>query len=267
MNKESHSGFRVAFFMSVVCCQLYFLIALCQVCLGGAKLEVEVDADRHVTGIVCDIEAEEFLFLALLFVVEEREDEAMVGLVVVGFPVFLATIDKRLFLHVFACCHGEVDALPHLVVLGIEGTCQGEDGEHVVVAVVALVMMFRPLPMPIQKVLLHMALAVGISVPHFIHGVVLALERTLAEVEGNELRRDVGDEGVAHGEDCIAPLVAGEEQVIAQGWLSLIRGRLDGVEGRAALHPNEFPMEVEVIRQAFTSLESRVLRGTLGAGG
>lgn len=121
--------------------------------------------------------------------------------------------------------------------------------------------------MPIQEVLLHMALAIGVSVPYLIYGVVLALERTLAEVEGNELRGDVGDEGVAHGEDSIAPLVAGEEQVIAQGWLPLIGSRLDGVEGRAALHPDEFPMEVEVIRQALTSLESRVLRRTLGAGG
>jgi hypothetical protein len=74
-------------------------------------------------------------------------------------------------------------------------------------------------------------LAFGVGVPHLIDRVVLALEGTLAEIEGNELRRDVGDESIAHREDRIASLVAGEEQVIAQGRLSLIGGRLDGVEG------------------------------------
>ena len=239
------------------------LIALGQIGFGCAEAEVEVDADGHVAMVVGDVEAEEFLFFGLLFVVEEGEDEAVVGLAVVGFPVFLASIDEGLFLYILACCHREVDALPDFVVLGIEGTGKGEDGEHVVVAVVALMMVFRPFTVTIEEVLLHVTLAVGIGVPDLIDGIVFAFEGTFAEVKGYKLGGNVGDEGVAHGEDCITSFVAGEEQVIAQGGLSLIGGRLDGIEGRAALHPDEFPMEVEVVGQAFTSLEGGVLSGTL----
>lgn len=120
--------------------------------------------------------------------------------------------------------------------------------------------------MPIEEVLLDVALAFGIGVPHLIHGVVLAFQRAFAEVEGDELRGDVGDEGVTHGEDCIAPLVAGEEQVVAEGWLSLVGRGLHRVVGGTTFHPYEFPVEIEVIRQALPCLEGFVLGGTLSVG-
>ena len=151
------------------------LIALGQIGFGCAEAEVEVDADGHVAMVVGDVEAEEFLFFGLLFVVEKGEDEAVVGLSIVGFPIFLASIDEGLLFHFLACRHWEVDALTYLVVLGVEGTGKGEDGEHVVVAVVALMMVFRPFTVTIEEVLFHMALAVGISVPHFIYRIVLSL--------------------------------------------------------------------------------------------
>ena len=108
-----------------------------------------------------------------------------------------------------------------------------------------------------------MALAIWVGVPHLIDGVVLSLERTLAEVEGHKLWGDVGDKGVAHGEDRIAPLVAGEEQVVAQGCLPLVVSCLHGVVGSTAFHPNELPMEVEVIGEPLSRLEGCVLGGTL----
>ncbi len=202
----------------------YLLIAFCQICLGCAKFEVEVNADRHVTSVIGDVEAEEFFVFVFLFVVEEGEDETVVGLFVVGFPIFLTAIDERLGFHFFASCHRKMDALSNLVVSGVERAGEGEDGEHVVVAVRGLVVMFRPLAISVEEVLLHMALAFGVGVPHLIDSVVFAFEGAFAEVEGYELWGDVGDEGVAHGEDSVASFVAGKEQVVAQSGLSLVSG-------------------------------------------
>ena len=214
--------------------------------------------------VVGDVESEEFLFFVFLFVVEQGENKAGVLLVIVGFPFFLAAINEGLFLHLLACCHREMDALSYLLAGGVERTCEGEDGEHVVVAVVALVVMLRPLSVPIEEVLLHVALAVGVGVPHLIDGVVLALKGSFAKVEGHEFRSDVGDEGVTHREDGIAPLIAGEEQVVAQDGLPLIGGCFHRVVGGTALHPDELPVEIEVVGEAFTCTEGGVLGGALG---
>lgn len=113
--------------------------------------------------------------------------------------------------------------------------------------------------------LLHMAAPIGIGVPDFIYRVVLSLEGSLAKVEGYELGGDVGDEGVAHGEEQIAAFVAGEEQVVAQGGLSLIGSCAHGVVCCTAFHPNEFPVEIKVIGKCLACLESGVLSGALGA--
>lgn len=113
--------------------------------------------------------------------------------------------------------------------------------------------------------LLHMAAPMGIGVPYFVDGVMLSFECALAKVEGYELGGDVGYEGVAHGEEQIAAFVAGEEQVVAQGGLSLIGGCAHGVVCRTAFHPDEFPVEIKVIGKCLACLESGVLSGALGA--
>lgn len=64
--------------------------------------------------VVGDVEAEEFFVLLGLFVVEEGEDEAVVLLAVVGFPVFFASEDEGLSLHFLTCRHGEKDPLSNL---------------------------------------------------------------------------------------------------------------------------------------------------------
>ena len=115
-----------------------------QICLGCAEAEVEVDADGHVARVIGDIKTEKFLVFGLLFIIEQGEDEAAIGVLVVSCPVFLAAIDEGLLFHFLACGHGESDALPYLVVLGVETAGEGEDGEHVVVAIIAFMVMFRP---------------------------------------------------------------------------------------------------------------------------
>ena len=200
------------------------LIALGQIGFGCAEAEVEVDADGHVAMVVGDEEAEEFLFFVFLFVVEQGENKAGVLLVIVGFPFFLAAINEGLFLHLLARRHREMDALPHLVVLSVEGTGEGENGKHVVVAIIGFVVMLGKLAVTIEEFLLHVTLAVGIGVPHFIDGVVFTFEGAFTEVEGNKLGSDVGDEGVTHREDSVTTFVAGEKQVVAKDGFALIIG-------------------------------------------
>ena len=159
-----------------------------------------------------------------------------------------------------------MDTLADLVIIGVEGTSQRKDREHVVVAIIRFVMMLRPLAMTVEKVLLHVTLPIRIGVPDLIDGVMFALEGSLAEVEGHKLGSDVGDECIAHCEDCITPFVAGEEQVVTQDRLALIGGRAHGVMSSSTLHPNEFPMEVKIVGQPFTSTECSILSGTLGIG-
>ena len=230
--------------------------------------------------VIGDVEAEEFLVLLLFLVVEQGEDEAVVFLAVVGFPVFLAAIDEGLGLDSLSSGHGEVDALADFSaqLSGAAGGClvgrggdapvagKGKDGEHVLVAVGGLVVVLRPFAVAVEEVLLHVALAIGVGVPHFIDGVMLAFEGAFAEVEGHELGGEVGDEGVAHGEDEVAPLVAGEEEVIAQGGLPFVGGGAHGVVGGSALDPDEVPVEVEVVGEVFASAEGGVLDGALGKG-
>lgn len=90
------------------------LIAFCQIGFGSAEFEIKVNADRHVTRVIGNVEAEEFFVLLFLFVVKEGENKAVVGLFVVGFPIFLSTIDKGLGLHLLASRHGEKDPLTNL---------------------------------------------------------------------------------------------------------------------------------------------------------
>ena len=98
------------------------------------EAQIEVNADRDVTCVVGDIEAEQFFVFALHFVVEQGEYKAAVDVVVVGFEVFFSAIDECLLRYFLACRHREMDALSYSVMGGIEGTGKGEDGEHVIIA-------------------------------------------------------------------------------------------------------------------------------------
>lgn len=86
--------------------------------------------------VVGDIEAEKLFLCFFFFVVEQGEDEATIGVAVVGFPVLVAAIDKGLHLYFCACGHGEVDALTYGIVACAEGAGKGKDRKHVVVAVI-----------------------------------------------------------------------------------------------------------------------------------
>ena len=132
------------FFVVAVFFYSYFsvLVGAVKKCFCCTEAQIEVDADGDVTCVVGDIEAEQFFVFALHFVVEQGEDEAAVDVVVVGFEVFFSAIDECLLLYFLACGHGEMDALPYPIVGCVEGACKGEDGEHIVVALIGLMMMF-----------------------------------------------------------------------------------------------------------------------------
>ena len=132
------------FFVAAVFFYSYFsvLVGAVKKCFCCTEAQIEVDADGDVTCVVGDIEAEQFFVFALHFVVEQGEDKAAVDVVVVGFEVFFSAIDECLLLYFLACGHGEMDALPYPIVGCVEGACKGEDGEHIVVALIGLMMMF-----------------------------------------------------------------------------------------------------------------------------
>lgn len=76
-----------------------------EISLGAAKLEVEIDADRQMVGIVGDVKAKKF-FLLLLLVVQKREHKAAIGVAIVSLEILLALEDEGLPAEALATDHG-----------------------------------------------------------------------------------------------------------------------------------------------------------------
>ena len=213
---------------------------------GFAEVEVEVNPDWKMIGIVSDIEAEKVLFL-LLLVVEEGEDKTAVGLVVVGLEILPASVDEDLVAQALACDHTESGSLSDLVSGEVHGAGEGKNIEHVVDTFGACHLLIRPFSVGILVAHLHGSLVVAwIGIPHLIDCIAFAFAGSLAEIERHEFMGGIADEGVAHWEELVTGLVAQEDEVGPECLLAFIARRGDIELGGSDLHPYELPVEVEV---------------------
>lgn len=168
---------------------------------GCAELEEEVYADGKVVGVVGDVEPQHFLFFFLFFIVEEGEDKATVGYIVVGFELFFSFIYEDLLFHFLACRHREEDAVAWFVVCGVERARHVEYAQHVVVALCGGVGGVVYLTVAVKEFLFQTAFASAVGVPHFVDCISLAFQCSFAEIEGCERRGHIAYQCVFHRKD------------------------------------------------------------------
>ena len=227
--------------------------------LGAAEIEIHVEPDGQMVGVVGDVERHDF-FLFSVFRFHEREDKTTVF----RFGIFhleglLAAVDDVLRLALPAVGHDELDAVALLVFGSVERAGAHHHAEHVEGTLVA----FKLAALRLVRVALveHVDLAGGrgVAVPHFLLAVGVALKGSLAVVERGEVEPGVAHEGVAHDEELVGRFGAAGNQVVLVGRLPVVDG-FRGVHGSGAhLDPHELPVEVEVIDERFAAFEGRIL--------
>ena len=230
--------------------------------LGRAKLQEQVQPDGDVVLVVGDEEAHNLLVFSV-FPLQIGEFQTTVFLAIVSLDDRLSAELQLTFLTVIAIDDGEVDDMSLLPVDGIEGTSTEEDAQHVVDTVVISVLLPRTGTVDTLEVLLDVSLASGIAVENLVNGIALALLGTLTEIERSHVGSGVAKQRVAQHEHVVGPAVATCGQRSTIGVLTLI----DTVHGIhrsiAGFHPYELPVEIEVISQELTTVESRVTESTL----
>ena len=118
----------------------------------------------------------------------------------------------------------------------------------------------------VYKMLTDMRFATWVSVDGFVYVVTLALEGGLAIVQWHEVGRNVARERIAHHEELVCALAATRDEVTAVGRAALIGGLLDVETGGAGLDPDELPVEIKLIVEAFASVKGSVLQWALRYG-
>ena len=213
--------------------------------------------------VVGNVEADDFLVLSLV-TLHEREDETTVLLVgPVNLEGFLATILQPGVPQLLGVADGQGDVVALLQRGGTEVACPEEDAHHVVNAVLVLCLFPLVLAGVLDAVHPEVAVLLGIGVPQLVHIVAFPLTGSLAEVERREVFGAVGKQRVTHHEEVVHLAVGPRDETGTVGFLSLI-GRLHGGHGcRTYLHPDELPVEVEVVGQELTRLKGFVLYATL----
>ncbi len=214
--------------------------------------------------VVGDIEADELVVLAVL-ALDEREDQAAVLVVVVlhlqigGTVVFQPRITQVAGI---ADGHGDVFADGQLRSIEIAGA--QEDAHHIIDTV--LVFLFLPMlfAVGIYAVLLQVAIALGVGIPQLVDIIAVSLAGSLAEIQRGKVLIGIAYQGVAHDEHVVQLVVATGDQAGTEGVLAVI-ARLHGRHGRRAyLHPDEFPVEIEVVADELAALEGGILDAALG---
>ena len=106
----------------------------------------------------------------------------------------------------------------------------------------------------------------ALRVPCFVDIVTLALACPLAVVEGQKVVGKIAGERVSHHEELVGARAAFGDEAGAQAFVALVVCALN-VEGcRAGFQPDELPVEVELVLEAFARVEGGVLQRALSVG-
>ena len=220
-----------------------------------------------MVGVVGDEELDNFLFLALLVLLHEREDQTAVrGVGSFHLELFLATINNGLPLAPLAAGHDKLDAVALLPTCRVEGAGAHQHANHVESAILTGISIDGGGVLVALITHLNLALAAWVTVPYVFAAIGFALKGAFFVILRHEVEAGISGEGVAHLEDVVGPLGAAGDEVGFVGWLSVVGGARDIHRSCARLQPNKLPIEIEVVDECFATIERRIFRRALRLG-
>ena len=147
---------------------------------------------------------------------------------------------------------------------GIEVSGTEEDRHHVEDTVLILRCLPFMITMTIDTMFLQTAVTIGIAVPYLVNVIAVALACAFPEIKRREIRITIGYQRIAHREVLVEFVVAPSNEIRLPCILPL-KLRESGIHrGGAHLHPDELPVEVQIIGERLARLKGRVLYATLG---
>jgi hypothetical protein len=114
--------------------------------------------------------------------------------------------------------------------------------------------------------LVYDALAVLITETGFIYGISATLFGSFAIIHGFQTVGSDGGYRVAHPEEHVNGLVTDCQQICLVTRFSLISDRIQSHFGFTGIDPDEFPIELQFIRQTLTRLDGFILGSALCCG-
>ena len=205
------------------------------------------------------------LLTLTIFALIEREHDTTVLLLRIAHLIVLRTAvhEPRVVQAVgIADRHGDDIILLHLRGIKVAGT--KEYRHHVVDARLISGGIPQMLAAGSDAVLFQLTVAVGIAIPYLVDIVAVAFHGSLAEVDGCETCITVGEQRVSHDKELVEFGIASGDEVRHPGILAL-KLRHFGVHlGSTHLHPNELPIEIEVVVEFLARLKGCILYPTLG---
>ena len=207
--------------------------------------------------VVCDVEAHNLLVFAFLLLhvaqLQATVFNAVIGLNIRRTGIFQDGVDVSA-----AIGDRNLHDMTFFPALRIEAAGTQEDVQHIVDAVVKTGFLPAVLTAVVLTVLAQVALPVRVGVEHLVDGVVLALARSLTEVEWGKVLAAVAEQRVAQHEHLVHLIITARGQAGTKGRLARVTAEYCRHRGRTGFHPHEFPIIIQVITQELTTFESGV---------
>ena len=171
--------------------------------------------------------------------------------------------DQHFIGDVIAIGHAEMQALSLLIARRVKRAGAHEHGNHVKDTFREGVGGITYSSVTILVTLFEQGLSVLIVIPHFVNRIALALEGSLAIVEGLQRGCDISQQGVTHEEVFVCSLAAARDEMATIGLFALITGGSNVHLCRSGFDPDEFPIEEELVFQVLPTVERRILKRAL----